>query len=268
MALAKDAIEEAGRRLFEAEKSRQQIGLLSLQHPDMNMDDAYAIQAAFVGAKTAAGARVKGWKIGLTSRAMQQALDIDIPDSGILLDDMFFETGDTIPANRFIQPRIEAEIAFVMKRDLKGEGVTQFDVLDATAYVTPSIEILDTRVVRTDTKTGQKRSVFDTIADNAANAGIVLGGKALRPENLDLRWTGAIVSRNGYVEETGLGAGVLNNPVLGIVWLVNRLAQYGDGLSEGDVVLSGSFIRPVECPSGSTITADFGDFGSISCHFA
>ncbi len=259
-------IEAAGAALFEAEATRRQIGLLTLQHPDMDMDDAYAVQAAFCARKEAAGARRIGWKIGLTSKAMRDALKIDIPDSGLLYHDMLFKDGSEVPGDRFIQTRIEAEIAFVIKADLSGP-VTRDQVLAATEYVCPSLEILDTRILRQDPETGALRKIFDTIADNAANAGIVLGAARHDPAAVDLRWAGAIVSKDGEVEETGLGAGVLNDPAMGIVWLVNRLAEYGQGIKAGDVVLSGSFIRPVEAPRGCRIEADFGDFGHVSCRF-
>lgn len=258
----------AAESLDAAEKNRTQIGLLSLKHPGMTMDDAYAVQGAWVKKKIAAGRRVIGWKIGLTSKAMQNALNIDTPDSGVLFDNMSFDDGSTIPEDRFIQPRIEAEIAFVMKAPLRGPGVTAFDVLIATDYVTPALEILDTRILRVDPESKKSRTIVDTISDNAANAGIVVGGRAMRPDGVDLRWIGAIVSRNAEVEETGLGAGVLNNPVRGIVWLANRLAAYGNGIEAGQIVLAGSFIRPIEARHGDTIHADFGPFGTISCHFA
>lgn len=263
-----EQVQDAAERLYKAEISRQQIGLLTIQYPHMGLDEAYAVQSALVARKKAAGAKRIGWKIGLTSKAMQYALNIDIPDSGVLFDDMVFENGSTIPAGRFIQPRIEAEIAFVMKSDLQGPGTSVEDVLAATDHLLPSLEILDTRILRADPETGTTRKVFDTIADNAANAGIVTGGRALKPDALDMRWIGAIVSRNGEVEETGLGAGVLNHPAMGIVWLADRLATYGDKISAGDVVLSGSFIRPIEAPSGAVIHADFGPFGTVSCSFA
>ncbi len=253
--------------LFNAEKNGKQTGLLSLQYPDMNMDDAYAVQGALVELKKEDGLRARGYKIGLTSRAMQDALNIDIPDSGILFDNMFFENGATVPKDRFIQPRIEAEIAFVFKDDLRGDNITIFDVLNATDYVSPALEILDTRILRVDPDSGKTRNVCDTIADNAANAGIVLGGRACKPNDIDLRWAGAIVSRNAVVEETGLGAGVLNHPAQGIVWLANRLAEYGESIQRGQVVISGSFIRPVEATHGSTINADYGSLGSVSVYF-
>lgn len=257
---------QAAANLIEAERSGAQTGLLSVAYPNISMDDAYAIQGQVVAAKVAAGDPVIGWKIGLTSRAMQQALNIDIPDSGVLTRSMQFDSGAIIPAGRFIQPRIEAEIAFVMKADIGGADVTRDEVLAATDYVAPSLEILDTRILRSDPDTGQARKVFDTIADNAANAGIVLGHARHRPENL--RWVGAIVTVNGTVEETGLGAGVLNDPVESVVWLARRMALYGNTIKAGQVILSGSFIRPIECPPGTQINADFGSFGSVVLNFA
>lgn len=265
--LTKDEIEAAAAALDGAEKIRRQVGLLSLKHPGMTMDDAYSVQAAWVKQKIAAGRRVIGWKIGLTSKAMQYALNIDIPDSGVLLDDMAFEDGAVIPADRFIQPRIEAEIAFTMKAPLKGPNVSVFDVLNATDYITPALEILDTRILRVDPETKKTRSIVDTISDNAANAGIVIGGRQMRADPVDMRWMGAIVSRNAQVEETGLGAGVLNHPARGIVWLANRLALYGEGIEAGQIVLAGSFICLVEARHGDTINADFGPYGTIACHF-
>lgn len=262
-------VDAAAADLFEAEQKRNQIGLLSRRHPGMTMDDAYAVQSALVKMKTEAGRRVIGWKIGLTSKAMQYALNIDIPDSGVLFDDMVFEDGATVPADRFIQPRVEAELAFVMKAPLRGPGVALNDVIDATDHVIPALEILDTRILRIDPDTRQARNICDTISDNAANAGVVIGGQAIDPGEVDLRWVGAIVSRNQTVEETGLGAGVLNHPARGIAWLANRLAEYrDDGIEAGQIVLAGSFIRPIEATHGSTIHADFGPYGSINLHFA
>lgn len=262
-----DDIASAAADLMGAEATGEQIGLLSSRHPEITMKDAYAIQSALLSHKLAAGRRVIGWKIGLTSRAMQQALNIDIPDSGVLFDDMAFETGATIAKNRFIQPRVEAEIAFIMKASLGGETVTRDDVIAATEYMAPSLEILDTRILRADPETGANRKIFDTISDNAANAGLVLGPQRHAPGAHDLRWVGAIVSRNGSVEETGLGAGVLNDPVQSVVWLARRMATYGQKIEAGHVILSGSFIRPLECPPGSAISADFGAFGSVDINF-
>lgn len=268
MSLSPTQTSAAAQSLLEAEKTGRQIGLLSLAHPDMTMDDAYAVQAELMRLKIAQGRSIIGWKIGLTSKAMQYALGISTPDSGVLFDDMAFDDGATVPEGRFIQPRIEAEIAFVMKAPLAGDGITREDVIAATDFVAPALEILDTRILRIDPVTKEPRTIVDTISDNAANAGIVLGEARHRIDAFDLRWVGAIVTRDGAVEETGLGAGVLNDPVEGIVWLARRMAQYGQRIEAGQVILSGSFIRPVECPPGSNIVADFGPFGTVSCRFA
>ncbi|MEM7058556.1 MAG: 2-oxo-hept-4-ene-1,7-dioate hydratase [Pseudomonadota bacterium] len=258
----------AARDLLAAEETGQQIGLLSLRHPGLTMDDAYAIQSALIEAKLAAGRKIIGWKIGLTSKAMQAALGIDIPDSGVLFDDMAFDDGAKIPKGRFIQPRVEAEIAFVMKSAVGGEDVTRDDIVAAMDYVTPALEILDTRISRKDPDTGKARIITDTISDNAANAGIVCGAQRHAIDSHDLRWVGAIVSNNGEVEETGLGAGVLNDPVESVVWLARRMATYGQQIEAGHVILSGSFIRPIECPPGTNLFADFGAFGSVTLGFA
>jgi 2-oxo-hept-3-ene-1,7-dioate hydratase len=181
---------------------------------------------------------------------MRYALGIDIPDSGLLFDDMSFDNHAIIPKGRFIESRVEAEIAFVMKSDVEVVDVTRKQIIAATDYVAPALEILD------------------TIADNAANAGIVLGDKRHAIAAHDLRWVGVIVSRNAEVEETGLGADVLNGPVESVVWLARRMAQYGQKIKAGQVILSGSFIRPIECPSGSVISADYGAFGRVEVSFA
>lgn len=260
-------IESAAERLFAAEAKGEQIGLLSIAHPEMTIDDAYAVQSALVMRKLAAGRTRIGWKIGLTSRAMQEALKITTPDSGVLLDDMLFEDGCLIPAGRFIQPRIETEIAFSIQTDLSGADVDAADVLAATGWCAPALEILDTRICRSDAKTKVLRNVCDTVSDNAANAGIVLGQERHNPADIDRRFVGCILNRDGIVEETGLAAGVLGDPATSVAWLVMRLNRYGQGLKAGDIVLSGSFIRPVEALPGSQFHANFGSFGTIACQF-
>src|SRR3981189_2367454 len=253
MALTNDDIRLAAERLHHAEKTRQQIRQLSLDHPELTIEDSYAIQKVWVDMKIAQGRTVKGHKIGLTSKAMQSALHIDEPDSGILLDDMFFADGGLVPSERFIATRVEAELAFVMKARLSGPGCTLFDVLNATDFVVPALEILDTRIERVDRETKSTRKIFDTIADNAANAGIVLGGRPIRPLHADLRWIGALCYRNGQLEETGLAAGVLNHPATAVAWLANKIAPNGLALEAGQVVLAGSFIRPIGAPKGGHI---------------
>ena len=266
MSLTQDEINNAAEALLNAESTRTQIGLISKVYPNMELDDAYAIQKAQIDKKLARGRKVVGWKIGLTSKVMQDALGIDTPDSGILYDDMVFVSGDVVAKSRFIEPRVEAEIAFVMKDTIAGDA-TREEVLNATDYVTPSLEILDTRILRNDPDTGQSRIIFDTVSDNAANAGIVTGTAKHDPREFDLRWTGAIVSKNGEVVSTGLGAAVLNDPVESVVWLARRMHSYDQRLEAGQVVLSGSFIAPIECPSGTVIEADFGPFSSVSISF-
>ncbi len=268
MALTKDDIRLAAERLHQAEKTRKQIRQLSQDHPGITIEDAYAIQKAWVEIKLAEGRVIKGHKIGLTSKAMQSALNIDEPDSGVLFDDMFFADGGLVPTDRFIATRVEAELAFIMKHRLAGPDCTMFDVLNATDFVVPALEILDTRIERIDPVTKSTRKSFDTIADNAANAGIVMGGRPFRPLEADLRWIGALCYRNGQLEETGLAAGVLNHPATSMAWLVNKIAPLGLALEPGQVVLSGSFIRPIEARKGDTIQADYGPYGSVSCYFA
>src|ERR1700712_2537384 len=206
MALTQDDIRAAAARLHEAEKTRVQIRQLSLEHPAITIADAYAIQKAWVDVKVAEGRVIKGHKIGLTSKAMQSALGIDEPDSGVLLDDMFFADGGLVPSDRFIGTRVEAELAFIMKTRLAGPGCTMFDVLNATDFVVPALEILDTRVERVDPQTRSTRKIFDTIADNAATAGIVLGGRPIRPMETDLRWIGALCYRNSQLGANRLPA--------------------------------------------------------------
>ncbi len=267
MVLEDDQIAQAAQDLFDAEKTCQQIGLMSQRFPGLTLEGAYRIQDALVAHKLAADRIQIGWKIGLTSKAMQDALKIETPDSGVLFDDMLFYTGDTVEKGRFIQPRIEAEIAFVMGSDL-GPSPSREEVIAATEVVAPALEILDTRIHRADPKTGKLRVIADTISDNAANAGIVLGEARHAPDAMDLRWVGAIVTRDGVVEETGLGAGVLNDPPTGIIWLAERLATQGQTIKKGEIVLSGSFIRPLETSSGSRIEADYGPFGHVAINFA
>jgi 2-oxo-hept-3-ene-1,7-dioate hydratase len=265
--LTDTVVQESAARLDHAEKTRRQIRMLSLDHPDMTVEDAYAIQRAWITLKLARGRAVSGHKVGLTSKAMQSAVGIDEPDFGVLLDDMFFADRGEIPVQRFIGLRVEAELAFVLSKPLAGPNCTIFDVVNATEFVTPAIEILDTRIFRVDPETSVTREVLDTIADNAANAGVVLGGRPFKPADYDLRWVPALCLRNGEIEETGVAAGVMNHPANAISWLANRLSRYGEVLSAGEVLLSGSFIRPVAVTSGDTVQADFGPFGTVSCRF-
>ena len=259
-------IAQLAQALDEAEHSRVPLRQFSRQHPGMGIEDGYAVQRAWMQIKRAQGRRVVGHKIGLTSRAMQQASQINEPDFGLLLDDMVLAPGD-IPAARFIAPRVEVELAFVLKRPLQGTGLDIAQVLDATDYVTPAIEIIDARIEQFDRDTRAMRKVQDTISDNAANAAIVLGGKRVAPHVLDLPWCGAVLRCNGVVEETGLAAGVQGHPAVGVAWLAAKLAAWGEHLAAGEIVLAGSFTRPVAARPGDAFDADYGPLGRFAFQF-
>ena len=258
---------ELARRLDQSEKTRQQIRQFSLEHPDITIEDAYAIQAAWVGMKLSAGRRVVGHKIGLTSKAMQYASNISEPDYGTLLDDMVFQNNSTLPFDRFIVPRVEVELAFVLGRSLAGPNCTLFDVLSATDHVVPAVEIIDARIQQIDPDTKVTRKVMDTISDNAANAGIVLGGRPFKPSEGDMRWVAALCRRNGEIEVSGVAAAVLNHPANGVAWLANKLAPFGVALAPGEIVLGGSFVSPVPARKGDIFDVDFGPHGSIAFSF-
>jgi 2-oxo-hept-3-ene-1,7-dioate hydratase len=262
-----DTIEGLARELYAARKSRTPLRHFSKRFPAMTVEDGYAIQRAWVALEVKDGRSVKGRKIGLTSRAMQQASQIDEPDFAPLMDDMFFAQGTDIPISRFIAPRVEVELAFILGKPLRGPGTTLFDVLSATDYVTPAIEIIDARIEQFDRETKVMRKVFDTISDFAANAGIVLGGRPVKPTEVDLRWVGALLYKNGVIEETGLAAGVLNHPANGVAWLANKIAPFDEQLNVGDVVLAGSFTRPTAAQAGDNFHADYGQLGSVAFRF-
>lgn len=262
----KDRIAQLAAELHRSEQTRVQIEHFSKRFPGMTLEDGYAVSRAWVQMKLAEGRQVRGHKIGLTSRAMQMASRIDEPDYGTLLDDMFFAPGD-LPTDRFIAPRVEVELAFVLKKTLAGENVGVEDVLEATEYVQPAIEIIDSRIEQFDRHTQAMRKVFDTISDNAANAGIVLAGEKVHPRAVDLPWCGAVLRQNGVVEETGLAAGVQGHPAIGVAWLARKLAPWGERLEAGQVVLAGSFTRPVAAQRGDQFDADYGRLGRFQFRF-
>ena len=264
--LTQEDIDTAAKLLYEAEKARIQIPALTLTY-DMDMDDAYAVQKHWVDRKITEGAKVLGYKIGLTSRAMQSAMNIDTPDYGVLLDDMAYPDGASINAGDFTDPRLEVELAFVLRKPLFGEEVSIEQVLDATDYVVPALELIAARSLRTDPETGYTRKVFDTIADNAGNAGVVISENHFAPDEIDLRWSGVLLYLNGVIEETGLAAGVLGHPANGIAWICKRFAPHGIGLEPGQLLLSGSFTRPIIVRAGDQIRADYGPLGEINVNF-
>jgi 2-oxo-hept-3-ene-1,7-dioate hydratase len=260
-------IQQAAARLDAAERSREQVRQFSLDYPDITIEDAYAIQRAWVEQKIKDGRKLVGHKIGLTSRAMQVSSNITEPDYGALLDDMLFDEGSDIPFERFIVPRVEVELAFILGKPLRGPNCTLFDVLDATEWVVPALEIIDARIQQVDPDSKVTRKVFDTISDNAANAGVVMGGRPVRPNDIDLRRVPAILYRNGVIEESGVSAAVLNHPAKGVAWLANKLAPYDVTLEAGQIILGGSFTRPVAASPGDTFHVDYDQLGSISCRF-
>ncbi len=264
--LTPEEIDIAANLLYEAEQARIQIPALTRTY-DMDMDDAYAVQKRWVDRKIAEGAKLLGYKIGLTSRAMQSAMNIDTPDYGVLLDDMAYPNGASIAAGDFTDPRLEVELAFVLRKPLSGEGVTVEQVLDATDYVVPALELIAARSLRTDPQTGYTRKVFDTIADNAGNAGVIISENRFAPQDIDLRWSGALLYLNGVIEETGLAAGVLDHPAHGIAWICKRFAPHGIGLEPGQLLLSGSFTRPIVVRAGDRVRADYGPLGEIAVEF-
>jgi len=265
--LSPELIQTLARQLYEARRSRTQLRHFSKTHPGMTIEDGYAVQREWVKLEIADGRRILGRKIGLTSRAMQISSQITEPDYAPLMDDMFFETGRDIAIDLFIAPRIEVELAFILREPLKGPGVTLFDVLKATDYLTPALEIIDARIEQFDRDTREPRRVFDTISDFAANAGVVVGGRPVKPDSVDPRWIGAMLYKNGVIEETGLAAGVLNHPAMGVAWLANKLAPTGEDLRAGDFVLAGSFTRPINAVRGDVIQADYGPLGCVSMRF-
>lgn len=250
----------AAEHLLQAAKTCRQGRQLSQMYPGIDFDDAYAIQSEVIRRRVGEGRRVIGHKIGLTSKAMQRSVGIDEPDYGVLLDDMMYADGARIPASRFCVPRVEVELAFVLAKPLKGPGIGLVDVLRATEYVIPSLELIDARML-------DPRKIYDTISDNGAAAGIVLGGRPVAPGDVDLRWVGAALYKNGEIEETGLASGVMGHPAMGIAWLANKVGPLGIELQPGHVMLSGSFTRPIWVKAGDTVQADFGPLGNIAVQF-
>ncbi len=246
--------------LIAAEKERKQAVQLTKTWPDITFEDAYAISTEVANRKIAAGAKLIGHKVGLTSKAMQRSSMIDEPDYGHLLDNMMIADGAKIPHENFCKPRIEVELAFILGRKLQGPGVGLPEVLRATEYVVPALEIVDARLQ-------DPRKIFDTISDNGAAAGIVIGGRPVGPMDVDLRWVGGIMYKNSEIEETGVAAGVLGHPALGVAWLANKLGQHGVALEPGHLVLAGSFTRVVFAQKGDTIHGDFGPLGGIAIQF-
>jgi 2-keto-4-pentenoate hydratase len=255
-------VEEAAAALRNAYATGTPIPPLTTTYSDLSVADAYAIQLAQVRAWTTAGAAVKGHKVGLTSAAMQRQLGVNEPDFGHLTDTMFFQDSSPIDTGRFMQPRIEPEIAFVLGRPLSGPGVTTAQAIAAVDFVLPGLEIIDSRIE------DWKITLADTIADNASSGGVVLGTRPTRLEAIDLTLTGCLLHRNGVLEQAGAGGAVLGSPINALVWVANVLGERGVRLEAGHVVLPGSVTAAIPVTAGDTMTATFAGLGPVSAIFA
>ncbi|MFT4041523.1 MAG: 2-oxo-hepta-3-ene-1,7-dioic acid hydratase [Gordonia sp. (in: high G+C Gram-positive bacteria)] len=259
--LSTQTINEIADELAAADRDRTTIPLLTVRYPEMTVEDSYAVQNEWRRRAIAAGRRPVGRKIGLTSKVMQAATGITEPDYGAIFDDMVFANGSVIEHGRFSNVRIEVELAFILGAAVDGPNTTLFDILRATEYVVPALEILSSRIEMAG------RTIVDTISDNAAMGGVVYGGNPMRCDDIDLRWVSALLYRNETIEESGVAAAVLNHPAAGVAWLANKLAAHGDRLEAGEIVLAGSFTRPMWVERGDTVLADYGRMGTVSCRF-
>jgi 2-oxo-hept-3-ene-1,7-dioate hydratase len=260
--LTPDETDRIAAELADADRTHGVIPRITARYPTATVEDAYRIQARWRDRRIADGRRVVGRKIGLTSRAMQQATGITEPDYGVMFDDTVFRSGDSLPVARFSNVRVEVELAFVLAQPLEGPGATLADALRATDHVVPALEVLNSHIEL------EGRTIVDTISDNAAYGAMVLGDTRRLPDEVDLPWVPGVLSRNGEIEETGVAAGVLGHPATGVAWLANKLHQHGARLEAGEIILAGSFTRPVWVHAGDHVLCDYGPMGTISCHFA
>jgi 2-keto-4-pentenoate hydratase len=253
---------QAADLLLTAYRTRQPVEPLTDKFAELALADAYEIQLLQVRARVAGGATVKGHKVGLTSAAMQKQLGVDTPDYGHLLDDMFHLEHVPIAADHYLQPRIEPEVAFVLRKRLQGPGVTVAEAIAAVDFVLPSLEIIDSRI--RDWKIG----LLDTIADNASSGGVVLGSRPTPLGAVDLRLSGCNLHRNGELVATGAGGAVLGSPLTSLVWLANTVGRLGVTLEPGHVILPGSCTAAIAVTPGDTFTATFAGLGSVTARFA
>lgn len=259
--LTPEDIARIAEELAEADRTHELIPRITARHPDATVEDSYAIQGVWRDRMIASGRLLVGRKIGLTSKAMQQATGITEPDYGVMFDDTVYRTGDDIPVERFSNVRVEVELAFVLKHPLEGPDCTLEDALAAIDYAVPALEILNSHIEL------EGRTIVDTISDNAAYGAMVLGDVRKRPDEIDLRWIPGVLSRNGEIEETGVAAGVLGHPATGVAWLANKFHQHGARLETGEIILAGSFTRPMWVQRGDSVRCDFAEMGVIECRF-
>lgn len=261
MTLPADTIAALADELAQAERTRSVIPRITARYPDATIEDSYAIQGVWRDSQLAAGRTLVGRKIGLTSKAMQQATGITEPDYGVMFDDTVYRTGAEIPFDHFSNVRIEVELAFALKAPLAGPDCTLEDALAAIDYAVPALEVLNSHIEL------DGRTIVDTISDNAAYGAMVLGDVHMRPDEIDLRWVPGVLSRNGQIEETGVAAGVLGHPATGVAWLANKFHQHGQRLEAGEIILAGSFTRPMWVQRGDAVLCDYREMGTIECRF-
>ena len=253
--------DELAADLAQAERSRVAIAPLTTDNPDIDVVDAYEIQLINIRQRVAEGARVIGHKVGLSSKAMQEMMGVDEPDYGHLLDEMQVFEDRPVPAGKYLYPRVEVEVGFVLADDLPGEGCTEDDVLAATAAFAPAIELIDTRIKDWTIK------LCDTIADNASSAGWVLGEARVSPKDIDIQNIDAVLTRNGEVVAKGRSDAVLGNPVTAVAWLARKVDSFGVRLKAGDIVLPGSCTKAFDAIPGDDFVADFDGLGSVHLSF-
>jgi len=259
--LEPEDIAQIADELATAEREKAVIPRITARFPDATIEDSYAIQGVWRDAQIAAGRTLAGRKIGLTSKAMQQATGITEPDYGVMFDDTVLPSGSEIAFDDFSNVRIEVELAFVLKAPLEGPDCTLDDALAAIDYAVPALEVLNSHIEL------EGRTIVDTISDNAAYGAMVLGDVHMRPDEIDLRWVPGVLSRNGEIEETGVAAGVLGHPATGVAWLANKFHQHGARLEAGEIILAGSFTRPMWVHKGDEVRCDYREMGTITCRF-
>ena len=259
--LSAEDVSRIADELAEADRTHSVIPRITARYPEATVEDSYAIQGVWRDRMVASGRRLVGRKIGLTSKAMQQATGITEPDYGVMFDDTVLPSGSEIAFDDFSNVRIEVELAFVLKAPLEGPDCTLDDALAAIDYAVPALEVLNSHIEL------EGRTIVDTISDNAAYGAMVLGDVHMRPDEIDLRWVPGVLSRNGEIEETGVAAGVLGHPATGVAWLANKFHQHGARLEAGEIILAGSFTRPMWVHKGDEVRCDYREMGTITCRF-
>ena len=257
--LTKEEHQAAADTLLKAEAEKAWATPISSTYPNADISDAYQIAKLVTEAKLAAGRKVRGKKIGFTSKVIRDMVNATEPDYGNIFDNWFVDNGSAIPRSRLNSPRVEIELAFILKRDLSGPHVNLPDVVQATDFVMPAFEIIDSRF-----KERGPNSLIDSVADSASCGLVILGGKPVRLTDFDVSRVGASLLKNGVIEVTGTSAAVMGNPINAVAWLARKLHEFGDGLCAGETIISGSFVQMIPFDQGDTLTADFGELGTLS----